>query len=67
MEEQEMVKVQFSYTDEFGQETTVAKTLTTAVIEESSEFDMLVEQFKLFLVAAGHTQERVDTIQIVEE
>lgn len=64
-----MLKINFSYTDEFGNETTLSKTFTTDVFMDGdySSFELLVDEFKNFLLAEGHSRENVDKIQIVED
>jgi hypothetical protein len=62
-----MVRAEFSYTDEFGQESHVVKTFTEDYIESIGSFYMLIEEFKLFLAMAGYTRDLVDQIQIVED
>jgi hypothetical protein len=59
------LKIDFSFTDEFDQESRVVKNFKTYGDRTQSEF--LVEKFKLFLLACGHSVETVDKIQIVEE
>ncbi len=66
MEEQN-IKIDFSYVDEFGQESRLIKTYTDAVFLDQSQFEVLVSEFKLFMLAAGYFQETVNTIQIIED
>jgi hypothetical protein len=65
--EENLVKINFSYSDEYKQETSLNKTLTQAVIEESSTFDVLVDEFKLFLLASGFDSDSVSKIKIDED
>jgi len=65
--EEKMLKISFSYTDEFGQESLTTKTLTTACIEDYSDFELLVDEFKLFLRASGFSEDLVNTIKIIED
>ena len=60
-----MVEVSFMYNDEYGNDTKIDKTITGFTYE--SPFEMLVDEFKRFLLAASFPQKLVDTIQIVEE
>jgi len=60
------MKIDFSFTDEFGQESRLTKTVTTAVFIEKNQFEFLVDEFKLFLIATGYSPETVDAIQIME-
>jgi len=62
-----MVKINFSYTDEFSQESTMVKTFEDSVFEVTDTFNLLVDNFKSFLSAAGFTQKLIDTIQIQKE
>ena len=64
--EESNMKIDFSFTDEFGQETRLIKTTTTAVFSDKNQFEFLVDEFKLFLIASGYSPETVDAIQIVE-
>jgi len=64
--EESNMKIDFSFTDEFGQETRLIKTTTTAVFIDKNQFEFLVDEFKLFLIASGYSPETVDAIQIVE-
>lgn len=65
MEERDL-KINFSFTDEFNQESRVVKNFTGAVLIDRTQFEFLVDEFKLFLLACGHSQETVDMIQIIE-
>lgn len=65
--EPQMVKIEFAYTDEFNQETRVSKTLTNSVIEDSSTFDVLVAEFKLFLLVSGFNESHVSKIIIEDD
>lgn len=64
MKENSYVRIEFSYTDQFDQETTLNKKLSTCVFNDMTELEMLVDEFKEFLIAAGHYQGNVDRIQI---
>ena len=61
-----MLKVNFSYSDAFNQETNLAKTFTNDILDVETEFDVLVSEFKNFLCAACFAKELIDTIQVVE-
>lgn len=68
MEEQNTnLKIDFSFTDEFGQDTRITKTFIEAVYIDRTQFEFLVEEFKLFLLAMGHSIETVDKVQIIYE
>ena len=60
------LKIYFSFTDEFGQESRLIKNVTTAVFLEKNQFEFLVDEFKLFLIALGYSPETVNAIRIVE-
>lgn len=62
--EEQMLKVEFAYTDEFNQESRVIKTLTQAVLEGQNTLEMLVNEFKSFLLASGFSNEDVSKIAI---
>lgn len=57
-----MLKIEFSYIDEFGQESKLSKTITEDNLEVITPFDLLLEQFKCFLIGAGFDQEQVSAI-----
>lgn len=64
----EMLKYSFKYEDEFGQKTSIDKTLTLdGVTECSTHFETMVDVFKQFLKSCGFDDKTVETIQIVEE
>ena len=60
------LKIDFAFTDEFGQESRLIKSVTTAVFIDKNQFEFLVDEFKLFLIAMGYLPETVEVIQIVE-
>ena len=66
IKEEPSLKIDFAFTDEFGQESRLVKTVTTAVFIEKNQFEFLVDEFKLFLIASGYSPETVDAIQIIE-
>ena len=61
-----MLKTSFSYTDEFGETTTLTKELTQDVLQDG-EVDFLLGEFKFFLLSIGYTSNCVDKIQYNEE
>lgn len=65
--EDNTLKLTFSFADEFGQESTLNKTFTTDIYEVTPQFELLIEEFKKFLLATGFSVEHVDQVQIVEE
>jgi hypothetical protein len=62
-----MIKINFSYIDEFNQESTLIKTYTDAIFIDQTAFSLLVDEFRKFLVATGFSQEYVDKIVIQED
>jgi len=58
--------IDFTFIDEFGQESRLIKTVTTAVFLEKNQFEFLFDEFKNFLLAMEYSPETVDAIQIVE-
>lgn len=62
-----MLKTSFSFTDEFGQESTLSNTFTEDVLETTDAFYLLLDEFKNFLIGAGFSQDTVSKIQIQEE
>jgi hypothetical protein len=66
MYEEQNLKIDFSFTDEFGQECRVVKNLTTAVLIDGNYFELLVNEFKLFLLGSGFSQNIVNKLQIVD-
>ena len=61
------VKIDFSYTDEFCNENRLIKTLMKVDSEIQTQIELLVEEFKCFLMGVGFSPETVEMIQIVEE
>ena len=61
-----ILKINYSYTDEFGQESMLQKTFTDIVLEHCSALELLADEFKLFLLSAGFSRDEVDRI-IIEE
>jgi hypothetical protein len=62
-----MITINFLYTNEFGETTTLAKEYTEAVLLDRTEFEFLVDEFKMFLYASGFDRNTVDSLQIVED
>jgi len=62
-----MIKINFSYTDGYDQESTLTKTFTNDVLETIPDFDLLLEEFKNFLIGSGFSREIVDTISCDEQ
>lgn len=61
-----MIKTDFAYTDEFGQESRTTKTFTDTVLEDNTTLDFLLAEFKCFLLGAGFLQEQVEKIGYME-
>lgn len=65
--ENNLIKIEFSYTDELNQESTYKKSLTSDAVFYSGSFEVLFEQFKLFLKASGFDENLVDRITVLDE
>ena len=61
------VKIDFAYTDEFGNENRLIKTLMKVDSGIQTQLELLVEEFKCFLMSAGFSPNTIEMIQIVEE
>ena len=61
------VKIDFSYTDEFNNKSRLIKTLMKVDSEIQTQIELLVEEFKCFLMGVVFSPETVEMIQIVEE
>lgn len=62
-----IMETRFGYTDEFGQSADVKKTFDFESFEDGMTINLLVDEFKLFLLGAGFMPEQVDKIQFVED
>ena len=65
--EEPKVKIDFSFTDEFGQESRLTKTILKVDYNIQTQLELLVEEFKCFLMGVGFSPDIVEMIQIVEE
>jgi len=65
--EESKVKIDFSYIDEFNNENRLIKTLMKVDSGIQTQLELLVEEFKCFLMGTGFSPETVEMIQIVEE
>ena len=61
------VKIDFAYTDEFDNNSRLIKTLMKLDSNIQTQLELLVEEFKCFLMSAGFSPNTVEMIQIVEE
>lgn len=61
MDEQKL-KVDFSYTDEFGQESRMIKSYNECVLTDQTPMEFLLYEFKCFLLSAGYSEEWVNKI-----
>jgi len=52
-----MLKILYSYTDEFNQESTQSKTITEDTLEVTDAMELLVEEFEKFIVSTGFSEE----------
>ena len=60
------VKIDFAYTDEFDNKSRLIKTLMKVDSNIQTQLELLIEEFKCFLMGVGFSPETVDAIQIVE-
>ena len=51
-----MLKILYSYTDEFDQKSTQIKTLTEDTLEATNAMSLLVEEFEKFIVSKGFNE-----------
>lgn len=63
MEKVDMMAVSFGMVDEFGQKTELNKTLETEAYPDGMTADVLLENFKQFLLAVGYTTDTVERIK----
>jgi len=61
------VKIDFAYIDEFNNESRLIKTLMKVDSEIQTQIELLVEEFKCFLMGVGFSHNTVEMIQIIEE
>ena len=61
------VKIDFSYIDEFNNKNRLIKTLMKLDSNIQTQLELLVEEFKCFLMSAGFSPKTIEMIQIVEE
>jgi hypothetical protein len=66
MNEEQDIKIDFMYTDNFGQESRLIKNFSPCVLIDQTHFELLVGEFKSFMRASGFDESLVDTIQIVD-
>ena len=65
--EEPKVKIDFAYTDELGQESRLTKTILKVDSNIQTQLELLVEEFKCFLMCVGISPGIVELIQIIEE
>lgn len=51
-----MLKILYSYTDEFNQKSTQSKTFTEDTLEVTDTMELLVEEFEKFIVSTGFSE-----------
>ena len=66
-EEMTKVEIGFRTVDEFGQVVETNKSFDVAGYPDGLTLDLLLDEFKLFLLGSGYTQSQVDKIVMVEE
>lgn len=64
--EENIMKIDFAFTDEFGNESRLTKSFTEGSSMDT-DLSFLVDEFKYFLLGIGFAQNTVDCIQIVED
>lgn len=64
--EEQMFKLEFAYTDEFNQESKLTKRLSHVILDDISSLDLIVEEFKLFLISSGFSKEQVFKLKFEE-
>lgn len=64
MEKNQVLHIMYSYTNESGYDTTVSKYVPNNWCE--NKFELLVEEFKAFLLACGFHPNTVKLVQIVD-
>jgi len=65
--EEPKVKIDFAYTDELGQESRLTKIILKVDSNIQTQLELLVEEFKYFLMGVGISPDIVEMVQIVEE
>ena len=60
-----MKKLNFYYMDDLKNKTRLIKIIPETYL--TTDFELLVEEFKNFLIAVGFTQESVNCIKIIED
>ena len=63
MEQENLLKIKYSYTDQYNQESTLKKTLTQEVLVDYDIIELLLEEFKCFLAASGFSKEMIERIE----
>ena len=64
VETKDKIYFSFKYIDEFGQASSLEKDMNICVLEDTYTVDLLLEQFKCFLLSAGFLNSQIDDIQI---
>ena len=59
--EQDFIKIEYSYTDQWGQETKYSKTISIENLVDCSELELLVQEFKTFCKSTtGYLDKTID-------
>lgn len=60
--EREQLNFKFEFTDEFNQTTKFEQNINTDCLEVENQLGLMVQEFKQFLLACGHSQENLDSV-----
>lgn len=66
---EDFAKIEFKYTNEYGNESTMSTTFDMQILTESGEtpLEYLLERFKTFLKVCEFGDSSIDNIQIAEQ
>jgi len=62
----EELVINFSYTNKFGNNTNLNKTFDSSMLLDSDEFLFLMNEFKVFLLAIGFSNDKIEKIIVVK-
>ena len=66
IEHEDKIKISFEYVDEFGQLSQSTKTMNTCVLDDFSALELLLNEFKNFMLGSGFSATEVEKIQFNE-
>lgn len=61
---EEYVEIEYSYRDEFGQRACLKKTFLSESLDDGMNIDLLLEEFRCFLLGAGFSPQTVAKIEM---